>query len=258
MKDTHNVNSVKQQITIEHYSTDPHIGKEIQPFLNAINKPDAKPMETMTPGDARKVLEGAQTSVDVDLTGVEVEERVITEDEMQITLFIVRPADVKETLPVFMFFHGGGWVLGDFPTHQRLLRDLVVHSGMVGVHVEYTRSPEAHFPMALNECYAATKWVATHSKEINVDGLSMAVVGNSVGGNLAAAVAMMAKDRKAPELKLQVLFWPVTDSFFDTESYLRFSKDRFLTRNMMMWFWDNYAKESDRSNILGFSTKGNR
>lgn len=255
MKDASNFNRGKEQITVEHFSTDPHIEKQTLAFLSAINTPDAKPMETMTPGDARKVLEGAQTSVEVDMTGVDIEEKTITEDEMQIKLFIMRPADVKETLPVFMFFHGGGWVLGDFPTHQRLLRDLVVESGMVGVHVEYTRSPEAHFPMSLNECYAATKWVATHAKEINVDGMRMAVVGNSVGGNLTTAVAMMAKDKKGPELKLQVLFWPVTDSNFDTDSYLRFAKDRFLTRNMMMWFWDNYAKESDRSNILASPLK---
>jgi acetyl esterase len=118
-----------------------------------------------------------------------------------------------------------------------------VSSGTVAVYVDYTRSPEAKYPLAVNQAYTATKWVAAHGAEINVDGSRLAVVGNSAGGNIAAATALMAKDKKGPELKLQVLFWPVTDANFETESYNKFATQRFLTKNMMIWFWDNYIPD---------------
>jgi acetyl esterase len=239
-----------KEAVIADYSTDKNIEREVRTFLKGLNSNDGKPMETMAPGEARKVLEGAQTSVTVDVSGIDVSEKTITTDGLTIKLFIVRPAGVKEALPAFMFFHGGGWVLGDFPTHKRFIRDLVVNSGMVAVHVEYSRSPEVHYPVALNECYAATKWVAEHGAEINVLGDKLAVVGNSVGGNLTAAVALMAKDKKGPALKMQVLFWPVTNASFDTESYLKFARDRFLTRNMMIWFWDSYTTDESARNEI--------
>ena len=182
----------------------------------------------------------------VDLSGVTFTEKVITQDGQSIKLNIVRPANVKGVLPVFMFFHGGGWVLGDFPTHQRMVRDLVVESGAVAVFVNYTPSPEAHYPVAINQAYAATKWVAKNGKQIGVDGKRLAVTGNSVGGNMAAVVALMAKDKKSPSIKLQVLFWPVTNAYFETESYNLFGKDRFLTKNLMMWMWDNYTTDANQ------------
>ena len=145
-----------------------------------------------------------------------------------------------------MFFHGGGWVLGDFPTHQRMVRDLVVYSGAAAVFVDYTPSPEAQYPVAINQAYAATNWVAQHGKEIGVDGKRLAVAGNSVGGNMATVVALMAKEKKGPAVKLQVLFWPVTNAGFDNKSYRLFGKDRFLTKSLMMWMWDNYTKDENQ------------
>jgi acetyl esterase/lipase len=140
-----------------------------------------------------------------------------------------------------MFFHGGGWVLGDFPTHERLIRDLVVRSGAAAVYVDYTRSPEAQYPTAINQAYGATKWVAEHGEEIGVDGSRLAVAGNSVGGNMAAVVALMAKGKGEPKIRFQLLMWPVTDSDFNTGSYRQFAEGHFLTRNMMRWFWDSYT-----------------
>ena len=116
-------------------------------------------------------------------------------------------------------------------------------SGAAAVFVNYTPSPEARYPVAINQAYAATKWVAEHGEEINVDGKRLAVVGNSVGGNMAAVVSLMAKDRGAPEIKFQVLMWPVTDANFETASYHQFAEGHFLTRNMMKWFWDNYTTD---------------
>ncbi|RYY57865.1 MAG: alpha/beta hydrolase [Chitinophagaceae bacterium] len=231
-------------ITVKDYRTDDAIEVETRKFLEALNTSGGKPMETMQPADARKVLEGAQASVEVDLGGIDVSEKTISQDGLTVKITIVRPAAQEGKLPAFMFFHGGGWVIGDFPTHKRYIRDLVVHSGAVAVYVDYTRSPEARYPVALNECFAATKWVAGHGEEINVDGKRLAVVGNSAGGNLAAAVTLKAKKENGPALKYQVLFWPVTNADFETVSYNAYAADRFLTKNMMIWFWDNYVPDT--------------
>lgn len=225
---------------------DPHIESNIRAFLKVLNSGTGKPLEQLPPKEARAVLSGAQSSVKVDLSGITVTEKTITQDGQTVKLNIVMPANTKGILPVFMFFHGGGWVLGDFPTHERMVRDLVVESGAAAVFVNYTASPEAHYPVPINQAYAATKWVAEHGKEIGVDGKRLAVAGNSVGGNMATVVALMAKDKKGPEIKLQVLFWPVTNVNFETESYNLFSKGRFLTKSLMMWMWDNYTTDPNK------------
>ncbi|KTC14139.1 MULTISPECIES: alpha/beta hydrolase [Pseudomonas] len=221
-----------------------------QAFLDALNSGTGKPIEQLSPKDARAVLVGAQSGVKLTLPKADVSEKTIKVDGQSISLNIVRPAGAKGTLPVFMFFHGGGWVLGDFQTHERLVRDLVAGSGAVAVFVNYTPSPEAHYPTAINQAYAATRWVAEHGKEINVDGKRLAVAGNSVGGNMAAVVALMAKEKGTPALRYQVLLWPVTDANFNTASYDQYAEGHFLTRNMMKWFWDNYTTDAAQRNEI--------
>lgn len=222
---------------------DPNIDPQIRVFLKALNNSGGKPLETMSPEDARQVLIGAQKSVTVDYSGIEESEREITQDGFTLTIHVVKPQGAKDGLPVFMFFHGGGWVLGDYPTHRRLVRDLVVESGAVAVFPDYTPSPEAHYPVAVNQAYAATKWVARHGKELGVDASRLAVVGNSVGGNMAAVVALMAKDKNGPKLRQQILLWPVTDADFSRASYSEFAQERFLTTPLMKWMWDNYTTD---------------
>src|SRR5690349_10815622 len=185
----------------------PNVDRRIAEFLDALNSSGGKPMEQLTPEDARAVLVNLQKSVTVPLAPADVSEKTITVDGQPLTLTIVRPAGAKGMLPVFMFFHGGGWVLGDFPTHERLVRDLVAGSGAAAVFPNYTRSPEARYPTAINQTYGATKWVAEHGKEINVDGKRLAVAGNSVGGNMAAVVALMAKDKGGQAIRLTVMLW---------------------------------------------------
>lgn len=236
---------------------DPQIESHVRGFLKALNSSGGKPLETLPPKDARAILTGVQNSVKVDLSGITVTEKTITQDGMKIKLNIIKPAGTKGILPVFMFFHGGGWVLGDFPTHERLVRDIVVNSGAAAVFVNYTSSPEAHYPVAINQAYSATKWVAAHGAEIGVDGNRLAVAGNSVGGNMAAVVSLMAKDKKGPKIRLQVLLWPVTDANFETDSYKQYADGRFLTKNMMVWFWDNYTKNSEeRKSIYASPLQG--
>jgi acetyl esterase/lipase len=217
----------------------PGVEPQTAQFLKAIE--GGAPLESLSPADARQVLVGAQKGAR--LPAADVTSKVIDVDGEKLTLHIVRPAGAKGTLPAFMFFHGGGWVLGDFPTHERLVRDLVVNSGAAAVFVDYTPSPEAGYGVAIRQAYGATKWVASHGKDINVDGSRLAVAGNSVGGNMAAVVALMAKDQGQPRLRAQVLLWPVTNADFDNASYQQFADGHFLTRNAMKWFWDNYTTD---------------
>lgn len=221
----------------------PGVEHHTQAFLQALEAGGGKPLETLSPQDARAVLVGAQASVKVDLSGVTVSEKTIEASGQSIPLTIVRPEGVQGDLPVFMFFHGGGWVLGDYPTHARLIRDLVVNSGAVAVYVGYTPSPEAQYPTAIDQAYAATRWVGEHGKEIQVDSSRLAVAGNSVGGNMAAVVALKAKEAGTPKLSFQLLLWPVTDANLETASYNQFAQGHFLTKPLMKWFWDNYTTD---------------
>jgi acetyl esterase/lipase len=224
---------------------DPRLSKEVKAFLALLNS-GGVPLETLPPLEARQVLADAQASVEVDLSGIDEFEKTITADGYTITLNIVRPEGVKGTLPVFIFIHGGGWVLGDYPTHKRMVRDLVVLSGFAGVFVNYTRTPDAQYPQAINEIYAATKWVAEHGEEIEVDGKNLAVVGNSVGGNMTTVTALMAKAKGGPHIKLQIMMWPIVDASFETESYHQFGDKRFLTTPLMKWMYDMYIADPEK------------
>jgi len=228
---------------------DPRLSRGVKAFLKVLNSSGGPPLETLPPLEAREGLVSAQASVSVDLSGIEESEKTITADGYTIKLNLVRPEGVKGKLPVFMFIHGGGWVLGDYPTHKRMLRDLVVRTGFAAVFVNYTRTPDARYPQAINEIYAATKWVAEHGDEINVDGKNLAVVGNSVGGNMTAATALKAKEQGGPEIKVHIMMWPVTDANFETESFKQFGEKRFLTTPLMKWMWDLYADPEQRKEI---------
>jgi acetyl esterase len=232
------------------YQTDPHLDNHVREFLKLLNSGDGPPVEEMDPYDAKKVLENAQASVKVDLSGIDESEKTITPDGFTIKLNIVRPEGEKGILPVFIFIHGGGWILGDYPTHKRMVRDLVVLSGAAGVFVNYTRTPDAAFPQAINEIFAATKWVAEHGEEINVDAKRLAVVGNSVGGNMTAVTALKAKENGGPKIQLQIMMWPIVDSNFETESYKLFGEDRFLTTPLMKWMYDMYIKDPEKRKVI--------
>ena len=244
--------SIKTILTAQkapHYASDPHLSPEVKKFLNPLNA-GGLPVESLSVEDARNVLTGAQAAFKVDISGIEESEKTITQDGYTVKLNIVRPAGNKEKLPAFIFTHGGGWVLGDYPTHKRLVRDLVVASGYAAVFINYTPSPEAHYPQAINEIYAATKWVSEHGDEINVNGKKLAAVGNSVGGDMTAALCLMAKEKGGPDIKFQVLMWPVTDASFSQASYEMYGTQRFLTSSLMKWMWDQYTKDHIKRNEI--------
>ena len=223
---------------------------ETQSFLQALQEGGGTPLEKLSVNDARNVLIGAQQSVKMPKFNTQVTDKTIQVAGQDIQLKIVRPKGVTKPLPVFMFFHGGGWVLGDFKTHERLITDLVLGSGAAAVYVNYSPSPEAQYPTAINQAYEATLWVAKHGHSLNLDASKLAVAGNSVGGNMAAVVSLMAKEKGTPNINFQLLLWPVTDANFENASYQEFANGHFLTQNMMRWFWDNYTTNSKQRNEI--------
>ncbi|WP_067663880.1 alpha/beta hydrolase [Nocardia miyunensis] len=163
---------------------------------------------------------------------------------------IVRPAGVAGTLPVIIYIHGAGWVFGDAHTHDRLVRELAVGANAAVVFPEYDRSPEARYPVAIEQNYAVAQWVVAEGAGKNLDATRIAVAGDSVGGNMTAALTLMAKERGDVPLVAQVLFYPVTDAGFDTGSYHQFAEGYFLAREGMQWFWDQYTTdETERAQI---------
>jgi len=169
-----------------------------------------------------------------------VENRTIPGPAGQIPVRIYTPRNAAP-LPGLVFFHGGGWVIGNLDTVDTPLRALANRSGCVVISVDYRLAPEHQFPAAADDCYAATCWAVEHASSIGVDPARVAVGGDSAGGNLAAVVSLMARDRGAPPLAFQLLIYPVADHDFGTPSYLANADGFLLSRGSMIWFWDQYA-----------------
>lgn len=231
-------------------SAAPVLEPATQRFIDTLAANNAPPIYTLSPADARNVLAGAQAQP-VQKQPAKIEDLVIEAGPTgKIALRIVRPERAIGALPVIMYFHGGGWVLGDRNTHDRLVREIANGAQAEVVFVDYDRSPEAKYPVPIEQAYAATRYVADHAREFNIDASRMAVAGDSVGGNMAAAVTLLAKERGGPKLRAQVLFYPVTDANFDDASYTQFANGPWLTRDAMKWFWDAYAPNAaDRAKI---------
>ncbi|MED7955098.1 alpha/beta hydrolase [Streptomyces sp. BE303] len=163
---------------------------------------------------------------------------------------IVRPAGAVGALPVVLYIHGAGWVFGNAHTHDRLVRELAVGTGAAVVFPEYDRAPEHRYPVALEQSWTVARWVVTEGAAKGLDATRIAVAGDSVGGNMSAALTLLAKERGGLPLVHQVLFYPVTDAAFDTASYHRFAEGYFLRRDGMQWFWDQYTTdEAQRAEI---------
>lgn len=224
-------------------ASDPRIDPQIRSFLAKIDK-DSSPFWELPQPKPQQILTELQRQTPVDMSGVTVTERTINQDGRSVKLYIMKPERTTGNPGVLFFIHGGVWIVGNFENHRRLLRDLVIGSGQVGVFVEYTPLPEAKYPTQLDQCYAALEWVAEHAQEFGADGSRVAIAGNSVGGNMSAALTLMTKDRKGPKISYQVLFIPATDASVDTESYLNYGTDRFLARAFMKYGWDLYAPDA--------------
>jgi acetyl esterase len=214
-----------------------------QQFIDALAAAGGPPIYSLSPAAARDVLAGAQAQPVAKLPASIDDTTFPVGPTGSVRIRIVRPQGASGALPVVMHFHGGGWILGDRETHDRMTREIAVGSGAAVVFVDYDRSPEARYPVAIEQAYAATRYVAEHGRELQVDPARLAIVGDSVGGNMAAAVTLMAKDRRGPRIAFQVLFYPVTDANFETGSYNTFADGPWLTRAAMQWFWDAYLPD---------------
>jgi acetyl esterase/lipase len=222
------------------------IEPSIKSFLEDLNSQGGPQIYELSVKEARKVLLSVQ-DIEVNNLPADIEDRDIPGGPSgKVSIRIVRPKGSDELLPVVMYFHGGGWVLGDKNTHDRLIREIANGSNAAVVFVNFTPSPEAQYPVPIEEAYAATKYIAENGNKLNLDSAKIVAAGDSVGGNMATVVAMMAKERGGPDILFQLLFYPVTDANFDTDSYKEFATDHFLTREAMKWFWDNYLPDKDK------------
>jgi acetyl esterase len=214
-----------------------------QAFVDATSTPPF--IYELTPAAARKVLDDVQAEP---IDKLPVEERWITvpAEVGEVRVRIVRPPDAEATLPVILYMHGGGWVLGNADTHDRLVRELAVGTGAAVVFVEYDRSPEAHYPVAIEQGYATAQWIVRNGSDNGLDPNRMAVAGDSVGGGMTAALALMANERGDVRFVQQSMYYPVTDAAMDTGSYEQFAEGYFLTAKGMAWFWDAYLPDVER------------
>jgi acetyl esterase len=219
----------------------------LEPASQAFVEATANPpfLYELTPTEARKVLDDVQAAP---IDKLPIAERWITvpADVGDVRVRIVRPPDAAEPLPAVLYMHGGGWVLGNATTHDRLVRELAVGAGAAVVFVEYDRSPEARYPVAIEQGYATAQWITREGRANGLDPERMAVAGDSVGGNMTAALTLMAGDRGDVRFVHQSMYYPVTDAAMDTGSYEQFAEGYFLTAKSMAWFWDAYAPDIER------------
>jgi acetyl esterase len=214
-----------------------------QDFADATSKPPF--LYELSPGDARKVLDDVQAAP---IDKLDVSEKWITVAAQvgDVRVRIVKPAGAGGSLPAVLYIHGGGWVLGNADTHDRLVRELATGADAAVAFVEYDRSPEAHYPVAIEQAYATARWITQHGDSEGLDASRLAIAGDSVGGNMATAVAILAKQRGDVTFLHQSLYYPVTDAGQDTDSYREFADGPFLFAKSMAWFWDAYLPEKDK------------
>jgi acetyl esterase len=211
-----------------------------QQFADATAQPPF--LYELTPDQARKVLDDVQAAP---VDKLAVDERWVTVpcDFGDVRVRIVRPPGAEGTLPVVLYMHGGGWVLGNAGTHDRLVRELAVGAGAALAFVEYDRSPEARYPVAIEQGYATARWIIREGAAHGLDADRLAIAGESVGGCMTAAIALMAQERGDVRFVHQSMYYPVTDAAMDTASYEEFAEGYYLTAKAMAWFWDCYAPD---------------
>lgn len=217
--------------------------KAAQEFAEATANPPY--LFDLGPEKGREAVDEVQSDP-IDKPPVDIEDIMISGGPSgQVSVRIMRPQNAPAHLPVIVYIHGAGWVFGNEHTHDRLIRELAVGAQAAIVFPNYTLSPEAKYPTAIEEIYAVVKWAAENGRENGMIPESLTIAGDSVGGNMAAAVTLMAKARGDLNIRQQLLFYPVTDASFDTESYQQFAAGYFLRKDAMMWFWDQYTTNSN-------------
>jgi acetyl esterase len=216
----------------------------LEPAARELTEAFSKPpfIYQMEPAAARQVLDDAQAAP-IEKLPVDEEWITVPAPEGEVRVRIVKPRGTAGLLPVVVYMHGGGWILGNAGTHDRLVRELAVGAQTAVAFVEYTPSPEAHYPVAIEQGYATAQWITRNGASKGLDATRMAVAGESVGGNMTAALALMAKDRGDVSFAQQSMYYPVTDAAMNTASYHQFATGYYLSREAMEWFWNAYAPD---------------
>jgi len=223
-----------------------HLTIDTAKFVSDVEKNTTRPLYDLTPEQARQVLLDAQ-SLPVAKPDVEIEDvKIPVDDDKMLPVRIVRPLNARRILPVIFYIHGGGWVMGDEKTHDRLIRELAAGAKAAVVFPIYSPSPEARYPQAVKEMFAALQYIVKEAENFRFDTAKLVVAGDSVGGNMATVMALMAKENGSPKIAFQLLFYPVTDAHFDTQSYNDYAEGPWLTKKAMQWFWDAYAPDEEQ------------
>lgn len=231
-------------------STSPARPVVLEPAAQAFVEATANPpfLYELAPEEGRATVEDVQSGEEP--LPADVRDLQVATPHGEIPVRIVRPAGAEGALPVVLYVHGAGWVFGSRNTHDRLVRELATRSGAAVVFPDYDRSPEVRYPVAIEQSYAVAQWIGEHGADEGLDPTRLAVAGDSVGGNMTAALTLLAKERGDVSFVAQLLFYPVTDAAFDTPSYEQFATGYFLARDGMKWFWDQYTTdEVERAKI---------
>lgn len=227
-------------------SKNPNLTIKTEEFINKLAQENSEPVYKLTPNEAREMLLMLQTEYPADIDAEITDTSTIDENGNQIGLRIVRPANYSgEQLPAILYLHGGGWVMGDKDTHDALIKKLSNNTNAAVIFAEYSKSPEYTYPQALNQAYSVLKYLHNNPGEFNIDNTKIAVAGDSAGGNMAAVLAMKTKEDEGPGIKVQALFYPVTDTSMDTESYKKFKDGPWLSKKAMEYFIEAYVPEKE-------------
>ena len=234
----------------------------LEPEAIAVCNENATPpfIFQLPPWQGRLVLEKAQ-STPIKMYPADIQKTIVdTERWGKLPVYIVCPTEVKKPSNVIFYIHGAGWVFGSFHTHEKLVRELAARTGCVLVFPEYSRSPEARYPVAIEQCYDVLCRIPTILKEFGIQMCpdTLTVAGDSVGGNMTIAMSLMAKERRGPYIQKQLMYYPVTNAYFCTDSYCQFAENYYLYREGMMWFWDQYTtSERERNEITASPLRAN-
>ena len=228
----------------------PNLATKTEDFISMLENKDAKPLYKMTPEQARQFLDNLQKETHKDILADVKDTQIFTENKNSIALRIIRPANNNEKLPAIIYLHGGGWVMGGKESFDMLIKQLAINTNSVVIFPEYSRSPEAKYPVALKEIYSVLEYIYENPDEFNIDNDSIAIAGDSAGANMATVTALKAKNQNGPKIKFQCLFYPVTNADMDTKSYDLFKDGPWLSKKAMEWFFEAYAPDKESRNDI--------
>lgn len=234
----------------EMYPKKPHLDNVTGNFIEQVSEAGGKPLYELTPEEAREFLLMIQRNSHKHIPAAVKDLDIAIDDNRSVNVRLVRPENYNDILPVIIYLHGGGWVMGDSETHDMLIRKLSVCTNSVVVFVNYSRSPEAVYPQAVNEIYGVLKFLYQNADKFNIDSDRIAIAGDSAGGNLATVVALKTLKEGGPQILLQALLYPVTDANMDSDSYKEFKDGPWLTKKAMEYFWNAYLPDKSYKNDM--------